>query len=355
MADTTAVGQQPLCVLQRLQPVLVVTAWTLLRQASALCPTCHARRSYVKSSSIQLFHIVHLSIPDDRSHPRAKQVLRSVVLQTLHIAVHVAHLLASPVLPVLRAHQSQLRLPRRTPGDALLQRYLHHQQARMQQTAVSPRAPPQQAAGRRSWPLSVVLDLDETLVWCRRPSEDGSQPAVPLSRGSFEVECELSSGRRGCLTVVKRPGVTEFLHRVSAFADITVFTASTPGIEGFESSLCNCSTFAGQHCSLYCMQMLTRSTRHCASLHWLPAGYAQPVLDALDPTGQLFAACLFRNSTSKTRHHENVKVSASRTCTWPLCRHDMTSGAASQQTCTSMLCSPSTEKNCLSLHCNPAC
>lgn len=37
-------------------------------------------------------------------------------------------------------------------------------------------------------------------------------------------------------------------------------------------------------------------------------GYAKPILDVLDPTGTLFTARLYRDSTVKTMHHENVKV-----------------------------------------------
>jgi NLI interacting factor-like phosphatase len=38
------------------------------------------------------------------------------------------------------------------------------------------------------------------------------------------------------------------------------------------------------------------------------AGYAQPILDVLDPAGKLFAARLYRDATTATLHHSNVKV-----------------------------------------------
>ena len=47
------------------------------------------------------------------------------------------------------------------------------------------------------------------------------------------------------------------------------------------------------------------------------AGYAKPILDVLDPTGNLFAARLYRDATTTTLHHSNVKVRSSRCCAFP--------------------------------------
>ena len=44
------------------------------------------------------------------------------------------------------------------------------------------------------------------------------------------------------------------------------------------------------------------------------AGYAHPILDVLDPTGRLFAARLYRDATTATLHHSNVKVELACHC-----------------------------------------
>ncbi len=68
----------------------------------------------------------------------------------------------------------------------------------------------------------MVLDLDETLV-CAFPH--GEEPPVLRGRSTFSV----SAGGAGRLAVFQRPGLNEFLLRLSGFADVVVFTASAKG------------------------------------------------------------------------------------------------------------------------------
>ncbi|CAD7697098.1 unnamed protein product [Ostreobium quekettii] len=111
--------------------------------------------------------------------------------------------------------------------------------------------------------MTVVVDLDHTLLAC-----------YPLASVPRDVLAAVDSGKvRGTrfqtrdgasVVLAARPGVEEFLTRVSDFAELVLFTA------GEEA-------------------------------------YAQPLVQWLDPTGSLFSACLFRDATVRTRYHENVK------------------------------------------------
>ncbi|KAM0994317.1 hypothetical protein ACFX2I_009854 [Malus domestica] len=86
--------------------------------------------------------------------------------------------------------------------------------------------------GRPVEKLTVVLDLDETLVCAY---ETCSVPAIVRARATeagmkwFEMEC-LSSEKESdgkpkinYVTVFERPGLGEFLKRVSEFADLALF------------------------------------------------------------------------------------------------------------------------------------
>lgn len=91
--------------------------------------------------------------------------------------------------------------------------------------------------------LTVVLDLDETLVCAY---ETSSLPAMLRSRATeaglkwFELEC-ISSGKDyegkpkiNHVTVFERPGLKEFLNRLSEFSTLVLFTA---GLEGYAKPL----------------------------------------------------------------------------------------------------------------------
>ncbi|MCI15750.1 CTD small phosphatase-like protein 2-like, partial [Trifolium medium] len=89
----------------------------------------------------------------------------------------------------------------------------------------------------------VVLDLDETLVCAY---ETSSLPAALRSQAIeaglnwFDLEC-VSSDKEGegkpkinYVTVFERPGLKEFLTKLSKFADLVLFTA---GLEGYARPL----------------------------------------------------------------------------------------------------------------------
>ncbi|XP_058748205.1 uncharacterized protein LOC131621020 [Vicia villosa] len=120
--------------------------------------------------------------------------------------------------------------------------------------------------------LTVVLDLDETLVCAY---ETSSLPAALRSQAIeaglnwFELEC-VSSDKEGegkpkinYVTVFERPGLKEFLTKLSEFADLVLFTA---GLEG----------------------------------------YARPLVDIIDKKN-LFSLRLYRPSTISTEYREHVK------------------------------------------------
>ncbi|KAL8539206.1 hypothetical protein ACS0TY_000994 [Phlomoides rotata] len=120
--------------------------------------------------------------------------------------------------------------------------------------------------------LTVVLDLDETLVCAY---ETSSLPAMLRSQATeagikwFELEC-VSSDKEfegkpkiNYVTVFERPGLKEFLNKLSEFADLILFTA---GLEG----------------------------------------YARPLVDRID-TENRFGQRLYRPSTISTEYREHVK------------------------------------------------
>ncbi|PHU18198.1 hypothetical protein BC332_13893 [Capsicum chinense] len=120
--------------------------------------------------------------------------------------------------------------------------------------------------------LTVVLDLDETLICAY---ETSSLPAIICTQATeaglkwFELECVSSEKeydgkpKINYVTVFERPGLHEFLKRLSEFADLVLFTA---GLEG----------------------------------------YARPVVDKID-VENLFSRRLYRPSTISTEFREHVK------------------------------------------------
>lgn len=108
--------------------------------------------------------------------------------------------------------------------------------------------------------LTVVLDLDETLVCAYRESSLPlalRSPAARAANGAFQVPYTSGASGLGDVVVFRRPGLAEFLHRASALAELVVFTAGLPS-------------------------------------------YAAPLLDVLDPEGTLFAARLYREATVRS-------------------------------------------------------
>ena len=70
--------------------------------------------------------------------------------------------------------------------------------------------------------VQVVLDVDETLVCAFKASK---VPPALRGRGSFS----LSTGVGGRLIIFQRPGLNEFLLRLSSFAEVVAFTAGVQG------------------------------------------------------------------------------------------------------------------------------
>ncbi|KAL8137345.1 hypothetical protein V2J09_003346 [Rumex salicifolius] len=131
------------------------------------------------------------------------------------------------------------------------------------------------AAGEVDGPLkklTVVLDLDETLVCAY---EKSSLPPVILTQAIhaglkwFELECVSSDKesegkpRVSYVTVFERPGLHEFLEKLSEFADLVLFTA---GLEG----------------------------------------YARPLVDKIDVLNRI-SQRLYRPSTTRTEYRDHVK------------------------------------------------
>ncbi|TVU19732.1 hypothetical protein EJB05_35901 [Eragrostis curvula] len=133
-----------------------------------------------------------------------------------------------------------------------------------------PSSPPADASPPPLRRLTVVLDLDETLV---SAYESSSLPAslrtqaVEAGLHCFDMECISSDKARrqrvNRVTVFERPGLHEFLQRTSEFADLVLFTA---GLEG----------------------------------------YAKPLVDRID-THNRFCHRLYRPSTVTTQYREHVK------------------------------------------------
>ncbi|GAB4827600.1 hypothetical protein Ancab_034483 [Ancistrocladus abbreviatus] len=126
--------------------------------------------------------------------------------------------------------------------------------------------------GDRLEKLTVVLDLDETLVCAY---ETSSLPAVIVAQATeaglkwFELECVSSDkeiegkSKINYVTVFERPGLHEFLEQLSQFADLILFTA---GLEG----------------------------------------YARPLVDRIDVENR-FIRRLYRPSTTSTEYRDHVK------------------------------------------------
>lgn len=68
----------------------------------------------------------------------------------------------------------------------------------------------------------VVLDLDETIVCAFKPSR---VPPALHGKGTFSV----SVSGAGRLVIFQRPGLNEFLLRLSSFAEVVAFTAGRQG------------------------------------------------------------------------------------------------------------------------------
>ncbi|XP_075081822.1 uncharacterized protein LOC107824362 [Nicotiana tabacum] len=124
----------------------------------------------------------------------------------------------------------------------------------------------------RSQRLTVVLDLDDTLICAY---ETSSMPTMMRTQATeaglkwFELEC-ISSDKEydgkpkiNYVTVFERPGLHEFLKQLSKFANLVLFTA---GLEG----------------------------------------YARPLVDKIDPENW-FSHRLYRPSTISTEFREHVK------------------------------------------------
>ncbi|GLI62617.1 hypothetical protein VaNZ11_005280 [Volvox africanus] len=118
--------------------------------------------------------------------------------------------------------------------------------------------PPQRPehAGR----LCVLLDLDGTLVSSYTPRR---APRLPPYVRTHVVGMG-SKLNPGGVFVVERPGLREFLEELSSFAEVVIFTA---GLED----------------------------------------YAKPIVDALDPRGNLFAHRIYREGTLRTEYYQCVK------------------------------------------------
>lgn len=108
--------------------------------------------------------------------------------------------------------------------------------------------------------LTVFLDLDGTLVSSFTPKR---APRLPPSVKSHLVGIGSQLNPSGVF-VVERPGLTEFLRELASFTEVIVYTA---GLED----------------------------------------YAKPIVDALDPTGELFAARIYREGTLRTDYYQCVK------------------------------------------------
>ncbi|CAD7697054.1 unnamed protein product [Ostreobium quekettii] len=148
---------------------------------------------------------------------------------------------------------------RRTPGYASLTRHssMPRERPRLQSHPV-----PRELDLFLDEPsnLTVVLDLDETLV--RSYGQDDVPVHLELCRHLARLEVDCGGGS----TVVSflRPGLLEFLARVSRLANVYVYTAGD-------------------------------------------ADYARPLIQMLDADGRFFLGSLYRDSTVATSVHDHVK------------------------------------------------
>lgn len=125
--------------------------------------------------------------------------------------------------------------------------------------------PPRQV-GVAADSLTVVLDLDDTLIMTRKTNDIPGKVAEAIRNGTLMSKKSVWNFGQGetSMTIVFRPGVQNFIQKLSEFAEVVVFTAGS-------------------------------------------ASYAGPLIDKLDPDHSLFSARLFRCSTVKTRYQEYVK------------------------------------------------
>ncbi|XP_010920860.3 uncharacterized protein [Elaeis guineensis] len=132
--------------------------------------------------------------------------------------------------------------------------------------------PPPTVSDSPSDKLTVVLDLDETLVCAYESSSLPSlvrDQAIEAGLECFELECisveKDAEGKQKVnhVTVFERPGLREFLQQISKFANLVLFTA---GLEG----------------------------------------YASPLVDRIDVDNK-FSLRLYRSSTVSTEYREHVK------------------------------------------------
>lgn len=115
--------------------------------------------------------------------------------------------------------------------------------------------------------LTVVLDLDETLVRSCDRNDVPIYLEFAASMGKLtklEVECIGSSNASTWVVSFLRPGLYEFLERVSKLADVYIFTAGDPD-------------------------------------------YARPLLQLLDHEGKFFLGSYYRETTVATTVHDHVK------------------------------------------------
>ncbi|KAJ9180573.1 hypothetical protein P3X46_008796 [Hevea brasiliensis] len=141
-----------------------------------------------------------------------------------------------------------------------------------QQTSVPTEVSKADSGYHRMEKLTVVLDLDETLVSaCETSSLPTSIRNLAIEAGLKWFELECFSPDKECegktkinyVTVFERPGLHEFLKQISEFADLVLFTA---GLEG----------------------------------------YAGPLVDRID-VEKRFSLRLYRPSTVSTAYREHVK------------------------------------------------
>lgn len=161
--------------------------------------------------------------------------------------------------------------PASPPFRSLIAPEEQQQQLEEQQQEYRDLLPPR-SAHEDANKLTVVLDLDETLVCAY---ESAGLPhfldaqSTQLGIKSFELQC-ISIDKDGegkqkinHVTVYERPGLQEFLTRTSEFAELVIFTA---GLEG----------------------------------------YARPLVDKIDPQKRI-SARLYRPATVNTKYREHVK------------------------------------------------
>ena len=115
--------------------------------------------------------------------------------------------------------------------------------------------------------LTVVLDLDETLVLACPQHKMPPTLQKCASSGylrTFAMKCDTGKGRLERLIVFLRPGLLDFLNKLTAFSEVVLFSAAV-------------------------------------------GSYGNPLLDWLDPSHRVFSRRLFRDSTVRTDTCRHVK------------------------------------------------